>query len=252
MKEEWIESFVRDGYFHFRGLVDERDVSAARQKIDSDLEINYDPTREKEYGARTYCPGIVGSTEIMALLKQPELERRIEALVKRKKLAETQTGQIALRRAHNVDRVYPPEPHVDGYPTADNGVKGHEVVPFTMLVAVFLSEVGSEFAGNFTVWPGSHTVVEEYFKRTGPDARRLPFPKLEIGQAKQLCGSAGDVVICHYQLAHTAAVNLSEFNRYAVFFRLAHRELVDYEGPSYRADVWKHLSRIWSEWRVSG
>lgn len=48
------------------------------------------------------------------------------------------------------------------------------------------------------------------------------------------------MVLCHYQIAHTAAVNVSPFPRYAIFFRLTH---VDHEAQNEEA-----MTDIWLEW----
>jgi hypothetical protein len=41
---------------------------------------------------------------------------------------------------------------------------------FTVLVGVYLSDCPEEDSGNFTVFPGSHYQIGEYFKEHGPDS----------------------------------------------------------------------------------
>jgi ectoine hydroxylase-related dioxygenase (phytanoyl-CoA dioxygenase family) len=142
---------------------------------------------------------------------------------------------------------------VDGFPAPHNGVEEGSVIPFTMLVGVFLSVVKTQFAGNFTVWPGSHLLVEKYFNDRGPQAMResMPnLPSLGIMEPLQLMASPGDVVLCHYALAHSAAVNTSDNDRIACFFRLSHHELQDREAPTYPEHAWAHLTNIWTGWKV--
>lgn len=250
-RSSWISAFVRAGYFHFPGLVSKRTVSTARRLIDDDLAENYDPARKAEYDSRSFCPDLLGTPDILALLHNRAVKKRIGELVSHKTLALDTQGQIALRRAHKVEHPSAPVAHVDGFPAPYNGVEGGEVIPFTMLVGVFLSEVKTEFAGNFTVWPGSHFLVEEYFNHRGPQSVRKGLPKLSLGKPVQLLGSPGDVVICHYALAHAAAANVSDHDRYACFFRLWHHELYDRANPEYRALAWTHLTNIWTGWKVS-
>lgn len=63
----------------------------------------------------------------------------------------------------------PPElrPHIDGSYSPSNGVRSGQVAHFTLLCRVALSDVPTDFAGNFTVWPGSHLLCERYFQTHG-------------------------------------------------------------------------------------
>ena len=245
----WTNDFVQNGYAHFTGLVDEATLAAARARIDDDLAANYDAARKAEYDARSFCPDILGSREIVDLFRHPAVQQRVSTLLDAKEMRFGGQGQVALRRAHNTEAQQPPYPHIDGIPYPMNGVVGDEISPFSMLVGVFLSEVRTEFAGNFTVWPGSHLVLEHYFRERGPQATREGMPSAPIGEPKQLLCSPGDVVLCHYQLAHAAAVNTSDNDRYAVFFRLWPRDL-DSTQPGYREAAWLHLTHIWTGWNV--
>ena len=251
--KHWTADFVRDGFAVFPGLVDPQTVATAREKIAEDLASRYDPSRKPEYDSRSFCPDLLGTPPILALLENRGVKDRVGELVNQRKLGFDTHGQIAIRRAHNADKPSPPFAHVDGFPAPHNGVEEGTVLPFSILVGVFLSEVRTEFAGNFTVWPGSHFLVEKYFNERGPRALReaMPdLPKLGIGKPLQLMGSPGDVVLCHYALAHSAAVNTSDNDRIACFFRLGHSELWEREDPAYPEHAWTHLTRIWTGWKV--
>ncbi len=63
-------------------------------------------------------------------------------------------------------------------------------------------------------------------------------PPIDMPEPTQICGSAGDVVFCHYQVAHTAAPNVSANVRYAVIFRLSHVDQ-DSQIPQVMTDIWK-------------
>ena len=252
-ESSWTSGFVHNGYAVFPGLVDPKTVETAREKIAEDLATRYDPSRKPEYDSRSFCPDLLGTTPILALLENRGVKERVGELVSPRKLGFDTQGQIAIRRAHNHDKPLPPSAHVDGFPAPHNGVAEGTVLPFTILVGVFLSEVETEFAGNFTVWPGSHFRVEKYFNERGPRALRegMPdLPKLGIGDPVQLKGSPGDVVLCHYALAHSAAVNLSDNDRSACFFRLGHLELYEREDPEYPRHAWTHLTDMWTGWKI--
>ena len=61
-----------------------------------------------------------------------------------------------------------PEPHVDGFHPAQNGVPG-SIRPFTAIAGFFLNDLDHDWCGNFTVWPGSHKLLENYFRNNKPD-----------------------------------------------------------------------------------
>ena len=152
-------------------------------------------------------------------------------------------GQIALRKAGNAPEPHPPQPHIDGLPTPFNGLPSNTLFSnFTVLVGIYLSPVRTEFAGNFTVWPGSHHVLEAHFRKHGPEALRNGMPRIPLGQPVQLMTEPGDVVLAHYGMAHAAAVNLSTVDRYAVYFRLW------LKGIKYRR--WHLMTHIWTGWRI--
>ena len=109
-----------------------------------------------------------------------------------------------------------------------------------MLVAIYLSDVPNPYAGNFTVWPGTHRAFERYFRQHGAEALLDGMPPIDLPRPRQITGAAGDIILAHYQIAHTAAPNVSPHTRYAVFFRMRH---VDH--PSFRPEA---MTDIWLEW----
>ena len=109
-------------------------------------------------------------------------------------------------------------------------------------MGVFLTTTPRTFAGNFTVWPGSHRLYERYFQERGRRATREGMPRVDPGTPLQLMSEAGDAVFCHYQLGHGAAVNTSDVERWAVYFRLWLRDI-----DSRR---WQLLTHLWDGWRL--
>jgi hypothetical protein len=82
------------------------------------------------------------------------------------------------------------------------------------------------------VAPGSHRVIESYarahpegwFDAEGSGPPPTGLPEIDLGDDVQLTLRAGDIVLAHYQLAYSATPNLSLNIRYAVYYRLEHRE----------------------------
>jgi hypothetical protein len=240
--EDWRTYLRHDGYIHFRGLCPETLVSAARFAIDQDLSTNYDPRRQIEYDHRSYCPDLRCAPPVMALLLDSGITAKLDEVIGFDRLG-CDGGQIALRKAGNASEPDPPTPHIDGLPTPFNGVSRRVLYSnFTALVGIYLSPVRTEFAGNFTVWPGSHHILEAHFRERGTEALRNGMPRIPLGRPLQLMTEPGDVVLCHYSLAHTAAVNLSSVDRYAVYFRLW---LKDIGGRR-----WDLMTHIWDGWRL--
>ena len=92
-------------------------------------------------------------------------------------------------------------------------------------------------------------MLETYFQQRGPVSLREGMPQVNLEYPKQLRCRPGDVVVCHYLLAHAAAVNTSDNDRYAVFFRLWHHDLDAKMGKAADANRWIHLTKIWTGWR---
>ncbi len=237
----WQEQLRTQGFAHFPGLTPEPLVRAAREAIETDLSINYDPERKTEYDSRSFCPDLKGTPPIMNLLVQSPAHKMLDEIFELEKIG-WDGGQIAIRQAHNVPEPVAPVPHIDGFASGTNGLDEGKIYNHTVLVGVFLTPVRSEFAGNFTVWPGSHYVYENYFRERGPQAMSEPAPVPEIGEPVQLMCEVGDVVLAHYQLGHSAAVNTSDVDRIAIYFRVWLR--------SMESNRWHYLTNIWDGWKL--
>jgi hypothetical protein len=231
----------RDGWVRLPGAVDGSLVSAALRAIQDDLARHFDPERQIEYDNISYCPGLRGASPIIDLLTQSPARQYLDDWLGWDSIGHD-VGQIAIRRARNADHPHQPVWHIDGVGSGKNGLPTDSAISnFTALVGVYLTPIASKFAGNFTVWPGSHDQLQVYFRERGPSAMREGKPKIELGQAIQLPAMPGDVIICHYQLAHTAAVNLSSGDRIAIYFRIWLRDI--------DARRWELLTNIWAGWR---
>jgi Phytanoyl-CoA dioxygenase (PhyH) len=237
----WQDQFRVSGYAHFQGLIPASLVTTALEAIERDCRENYDPERQVEYDNQSYCPGLLGTTPIMDLLVRSPISAVVQEALGLANVAWGK-GQIAIRRAHNCDREVPPEPHIDGFASGLNALEEGRVYNHTATVGVFLTPTARAFAGNFTVWPGSHHTYESYFRERGPRAMKEPMPTPNIGEPLQLMCGVGDAVFCHYELGHSAAVNTSDIDRVAVFFRIWFRDLEERR--------WEGLTNIWNGWKI--
>jgi hypothetical protein len=138
--------------------------------------------------------------------------------------------------------------HLDGIPTADNGVPyDGRIHGFSLLAGVLLSDIPEAGHGNLTVWPGTHLAMSRWFAEHGnhvedPNAFFQMNHRLaaEAGQPVAITGQAGDLVLAHYLLLHGVGGHAGPGIRYAVFYRL---NTVDHD--SLGDDV---LTDPWAEW----
>ena len=239
--ENWKENLRENGYMVFRRIIPEHLTNPALEVIKRDLRKNYDSKRKVEYNNRSFCPDLRAEQLITDLLEKSPIWKILDEAVGVENI-EHDIGQIAIRQAHNVDKIYPPEPHIDGIPTPQNGVTGNQISNFTALVGIFLTRQPREFAGNFTIWEGSHQTLENHFRERGRQAQDEGMPRIDFGEPMQLICDVGDAILCHYQLAHAAAVNTSDVDRIAVYFRIWLKGIEDRR--------WHYLTNIWDGWKI--
>jgi ectoine hydroxylase-related dioxygenase (phytanoyl-CoA dioxygenase family) len=67
---------------------------------------------------------------------------------------------------------------------------------------------------------GSHARLEAYFRNRGREAMQQGMPQMNLGDPIQIFADPGDLIVCHYQLAPAAAVNLSSNDRIAIYYRV--------------------------------
>ncbi len=238
---EQKEHFLEQGYLLVPGAVSRDRVEAALRAINHSLGEGMDPARLATFRAQSYCPELQREPVITDLYNATPAKALVESLVGAGKVRPITSGQIALRFPIAPGSApKPPVPHLDGMYTPTNGVPQGRIMSFTALVGVALSDVNGPFAGNLTVWPGTHRLYESYFSQHGPEALLEGMPNVPLPGPVHLTAHAGDVMLCHYELAHTAAPNASPHVRYAIYFRAHH---VDHEAQ------WKAaMTDIWLEW----
>lgn len=248
LTDEQRRSMIDDGYLVVRQCVPRDLVDRARQAINHSLgNVGLPPDKLPEMRARSYCTEIAGEAVITDLASESPLFEAGEALLGPGNLKPMTWGQVALR--------FPSPPgtepkavngHLDGIGTGINGIeKGDFRRDFTMLAVVLLSHLPEPFAGNFTVWPGTHTFFEGYFREHGWGEVHQGLPKDQYPREPvQVTGEPGDVCFAHHATVHAAFGNFSPNIRYAAIFRLRH---VDVETIGKAA-----LTDIWREWEGLG
>jgi hypothetical protein len=225
-----------DGYLLLPGLVPRGMCDEALRRINGTL--------GSEGMAKDQLPGFRASSFTPELCDDPALLRLFgplapvaEAALGPGNLRPPSKAQIALRFPA---RTGPAVPHIDGIAYPGNGVPPGTLQHFTALAAVFLSPIEGPDRGNFTVWPGSHKLVEAHLRQHGPAGVVGGFPTLPLGAPRAITAAPGDALLAHYALAHGIAPNLGPHIRYAVFFRLQHLRHAEHGD--------RPLTDLWFEW----
>ncbi|CAF1296529.1 unnamed protein product [Rotaria magnacalcarata] len=230
------ELLRRDGYVHLRKWVDPADVRSAVRAIN--FEIGEGISREEIELMRvnTISFGtdrLRHSQPITNLLYKTRAFKLVQELYGAENIfLPDYYVQIALRFPQDVGNdiiSYLPW-HLDN--VQPGGVKG-----FGLIVGVFLNDTLQPDSGNFTVFPGGHRTLEAHFRNTAYSMSlyrhkygKIIVPNIDIGDQHQILANAGDIVICHHQMPHRAAPNISPHIRMAVFFRIYHKHL-PFEHP---------------------
>jgi ectoine hydroxylase-related dioxygenase (phytanoyl-CoA dioxygenase family) len=235
------DSLRNRGYVVLPGVIPRTHLEAALRAINSSLGRGLGPEDVARFRAQSFCPELQKADVILDLFRDTATSTAAASLVGPEGLERVTTGQIALSfPAEGKASARPPHPHLDGMYTPDNGVPAGSILSFTMLAGMVLSDVDGPDAGNLVVWPGSHRILEGYFRARGPKSLLAGMPEIDLGQAEPVFARAGDVVLCHYQLAHAAGPNTSPHIRYAVYFRLKRK--------GHDRLNWECLTDVWREW----
>ena len=236
---EQREALLRDGYATVPGVVSAAPLAAALRAINHSLGQGLPPADLPVFRSRSFCPELQRAPVILDLLRATPAWLLAESLLGEGRVEGVRSGQIALAFPQT-EAPEAPYPHLDGLHTPTNGVPAGEVRSFTLLVGVILSDVTGPGEGNLTVWPGSHRLYESYFRDKGPQSLLGGMPPIALPAPVEVTGSAGDVVLCHYQLAHAVGANTSPHVRYAVYFRLKSR--------GHDGSRWECMTDLWKEW----
>lgn len=233
------QRLYQDGYIAVPGVVPPAMVDRALQHINHSMGEGINPAEIATLRAQSYCRELQGSPVIVDLYNKTPARDLCESLLGEGNILPVQGGQIALRFPTVMDPPGSTRPHLDGMYSPTNGVPEGTIRNFTMLVGILLSDVPQPLSGNFTVWPGTHHQYGAYFREHGAESLLQGLPPIDMPQPVPVCGRRGDVILVHYELAHGISPNISPNIRYAIFFRLHHKDLSQsWQAPMQ--DIWLH------------
>lgn len=230
--------FYDHGYVHVPGVVPQIMVDAALRAINHSIGQGMPADQMHIIRQQSYAREVATQPVITDIFARTPAFQLAESLIGTGRFHAPGSGQIALRFPSMQDPPAPPQPHLDGMYTPYNGVPEGTIQNFTMLVGVLLSRLTAPYQGNFTVWPGTHHLYEQHFREHTPQSLLNGMPPLTLPEPVQLTGEPGDIILVHYETAHSAAMNVSPHVRYALFFRLTH---VEHESMKWEAmtDIWR-------------
>ena len=85
---------------------------------------------------------------------------------------------------------------------------------------------------------------ENYFRENGIGVLADGMPQVDLPEDPiQITGQAGDLVIAHHQIVHTAVPNHAPNIRYAAIFRLRHQQTTFIGNEAY-IDIWREWPGI--------
>jgi len=204
----------------------------------------FDPEQVPVYRQQSFCPELRKDRIITGLVAETGVYELAEELTSSGSLQPVEQGQIALRFPTPGRGRKQPGGHIDGIPNGENGVPEGTIYSFTTLVGIPLSLVDRDFAGNFTVWPGSHLKLQEWFQSHRLiDLLETGLPRLDYGPPHQVQWEPGDVIFAHHQTVHGIAPNLSPNIRYACFYRLHHVQH-DQLREKVVSDIWREYDGV--------
>ena len=234
--------FYEEGYIKIPGAVPQIMVEAARHAMNHSIGSAGKQGEDLEkFRIASYGNELKNAPVLTDLFNKTPVVRVVEELLGEGHVQPCGGAQVALRFPGELG-TEPGEPHghLDGLGTGTNGTpKGEYVRGFTALAVVYLADVKEAYRGNFTVWPQSHRFFQEYFEQVGHGILAEGMPKVELPQGPvQMTGQAGDVILTHHLLVHTAAPNVGPDVRYAAIFRVRHTD-IDSIGKQAYTDIWR-------------
>ena len=244
------QHFYEQGYVVARGAVPRLMVDAARHAINHSVgSVGVRDENSAQYRPAALCDELRNLPVMTDLFNNPAVIGAAESMIGAGNLHPAGGVQVALRFPGAPDaHAGEPRGHLDGLGTGTNGTpKGEYVRGYTALAVIYLDDVPEPYSGNFTVWPKSHTFFRDYFTENGHTVLSEGMPRVDMPEAAvQITGSAGDLVLAHHQMVHTAAANGSANIRYAAITRLRHLDIKE-NGPEVYTDIWREYPGLRAE-----
>ena len=238
--EDEVEHFKENGFVVKHEVVDRELLEPAVEKFWDEMELDRDDPASWVGGGRKGNLPCSQDPVVRATLLDTPLQDMCEELVGKDTL---QINNYTFAKpvyptGKTPDEWEPPEHgHLDGHGLVDGSVQ-----PFTIAVTVNTAEVKPK-GGGFTVWPGTHKRVHEYF-RNHSILNGLKSLQDEEGnwdslpEAVENPGPPGTVTFWHNKMMHSAGNNCRPDIRMACVSRFSRKNLIDTQFEMYE-DMWE-------------
>jgi hypothetical protein len=239
------KTFAEQGYLQIPGVVPQVMIEAARRKVYHSIgNVGMGGEDLEKHRSGYFCAELMKDETITDMYNKTPAMQIAEDLMGEGKVQPVERAKTYPRFPLPLgEEAEEPRGHIDGIGNGTNGqAKGKYSRGFTAFAVIYLQDVEGPYSGNFTVWPRTHTLFEDYFKANGGHeilAEGMPRPELPEAPI-MVTAKAGDLVIAHHAMLHGACQNASANVRLATITRLRH---VDVEGNG--ADAYLD---IWREW----
>lgn len=242
LTDEQKRHFVENGYVQIQGAIPEAMIDAARRAVNHSIgEVGLGGKNAEGNRSAFFCAELLDAPVITDLYNRTSVIAVAESLM-------GAGNVLPVERAKPYPRFPlppgedPAEPrgHLDGIGNGSNGTaKGEYKRGFTAFAVIYLADVPEPNSGNFTVWPKSHRLFAELFRRDGHEILKNGMPRPDLPEPPiMITGKAGDLVLAHHQVVHGACANASSNVRLAVIARLKHKE-VEAVGSDAYTDIWR-------------
>jgi len=234
--------FHEEGYVVIKGVVPRVMINRALHAINHSLgEEGMNKEDLPTLRAQSYCKELRNEAVLTDLFNRTPIMPLAESLMGKGDVLPIGGVQIALRFPRPLgEDAPPPRGHLDGLGSGLNGsAKGTYKRGFSGLAVLMLSDLPDVNSGNFTVFPKSHRTFADYFKEHGYEILTDGMPRIDLPDPPvMITGQAGDVVLTHHQIVHTAGPNVSPHIRYAAITRLRHKDC-EKNGSDAYIDIWR-------------
>lgn len=240
--QDEVEHFKENGYVVKHDVVDRKLLDKAVERFWEDMEVDRDDPDSWVGGGRKGNLPCGNHPDVRATLTESPIQAMCEEMVGKDTLQVSNytfskpvypTGKSEEEWSH------PDHGHLDGHGLVEGSVQ-----PFTIAVTVNMADVKPK-SGAFTIWPGTHRRVHNYF-RNHSILNGLKSLQDEEGNWDDLPepvenpGPAGTVTFWHNKMMHSAGNNCGKEIRMACVSRFSRKDLTDiqFEMPENMWEYW--------------
>ncbi len=199
----WTDHFVKHGFAVLRNHLGADFIEAALQRVRAlaGVDLPYE-----QWTTQNVKRGVEASIEpaFVAVYDQPKIREMIATMY-----GTAEVGAATGWSGHRHSRLFL-NPFAAGakqaHPRAGHVDFGHELIPvlgggFSFHVILRDTE---PFGGNYTIWPGSHKVVQKMVMEKPELYWPDDFRNFKFGEPFEFYGNAGDLIVIHHLAQHTA------------------------------------------------